>query len=220
VEEVTYLWVAQTVLNKHQRPLSARELVNYGLEDGLFPAVGLSHTPQKSMQARLSLDILNNKQSPFVRTSRGRFFLKSQLAGGEKEAATPLSVYTAERRGPVAATENVLCVPKSHYQKYLQFQGIGRIGINDPLSFLNSTSVAYLPRAIAEMRDDYKQVITYTIIQHQSKVLSFRRGLYNRAASFLRGAQCVGFGAHVNEDDHSLFSASDFGIRQNAIREI
>jgi predicted NUDIX family phosphoesterase/dephospho-CoA kinase len=220
VEEVTYLWVAETVLTKHQRPLSARELVNYGLEDGLFPAAGLSHTPQKSMQARLSLDILNNKQSPFVRTSRGRFLLKSQLANNAKEAALPLAVYTAERRGPALTTENVLCVPKSHYSKYLRFQGIGRIGINDPLSFLNSNSVTYFPRVVAEMRNDYKQVITYTIIQHQSKILSFRRGLYNRAASFLRGAQCVGFGGHVNDDDHSLFSASDFGIRQNAIREI
>lgn len=220
MDEVTYLWVAEAVLGKHQRPLSARELVNYGLEDGLFPASGLSHTPQKSMQARLSLDILHNDQSPFVRTSRGRFFLKAQLGGNGTEATPPLSVYTAERRGPVAATESVLCVPKSHYSKYLSFQGIGRVGINEPLSFLRGSAIGYLPRALAELRDDHKQVITYTIIQHQSKILSFRRGLYNRAASFLRGAQCVGFGGHVNEDDHSLFSADDFGIRQNAIREI
>lgn len=219
MEEVTYLWVAETVLKKHQRPLSARELVNYGLEDGLFPATGLSRTPQKSMQARLSLDILNNEESPFVRTSRGRFFLKSRLADTAQESE-PLRVYTAQRHVPAAATESVLCVPRSQYSKCLRFQGIGRIGINDPLSFLNARAATYLPRSIAEMRDDCKQVITYTIIQHQSKILSFRRGLYNRAASFLRGAQCIGFGGHVNEDDHSLFSASDYGIRQNAVREI
>lgn len=80
--------------------------------------------------------------------------------------------------------------------------------------------MAYLPRSVAETNDGYKQVITYTIIQYQSKILTFRRGLYNRAAKFLRGAQCVGFGGHVNENDRDLFSLDDLGIRQNAAREI
>lgn len=224
MEEVTYLWVAETVLKKHKRPLSARELVNYGLEDGLFPKTGLSHTPQKSMQARLSMDILENPQSPFVRTSKGRFFLRELLPlpgqADNADGAHSLSVYTAERRAPLAATERVLCISRSNYSKYLDFQGIGRVGINDPLSFLTRQSTTYLPRSIAETSDDYKQIITYTVIQHQSKILSFRRGLYNRAASFLRGSQCIGFGGHVSEDDHTLFSIDDLGIRHNAAREI
>jgi hypothetical protein len=220
VEDVTYLWVAETVLHNHKRPLSARELVNYGLEDGLFPATGLSHTPQKSMQARLRMDILDNPSSPFVRTRKGRFFLRALLEANPQTASYNLSVYTAERRIPLTATERVLCVPKANYSSYLNFQGIGRVGINDPLSFLTPQFTKYLPRPVAETRDDFKQVITYTVIQHQSKILSFRRGLYNRAANFLRGAQCIGFGGHVNEDDHTLFSISDLGIRQNAAREI
>jgi predicted NUDIX family phosphoesterase len=220
VEDVTYLWVAETVLSNHKRPLSARELVNYGLEDGLFPATGLSHTPQKSMQARLSMDILDNPSSPFVRTRKGRFFLRALLEASSQADSNNLSIYTAERRIPIAATEKVLCVPKAHYSSYLNFQGIDRVGINDPLSFLTPQFTKYLPRSEAETRDDFKQVITYTVIQHQSKILSFRRGLYNRAANFLRGAQCIGFGGHVNEDDHTLFSMNDLGIRQNAAREI
>lgn len=221
MEEITYLWVAETVLSKHKRPLSARELVNYGLEDGLFPATGLSHTPQKSMQARLSIDILENPNSPFVRTSRGRFFLRAYLPpiGAEDLQRPPLTIYTAERRTPAPSTEQVLCISRTNYTGSLSFQGIGRVGTNDPFSFLTKYA-AYLPRSVAETRDDYKQVITYTVIQHQSKILSFRRGLYNRAANFLRGAQCIGFGGHVNESDHSLFSFADSGIRENAAREI
>lgn len=220
MEDVTYLWVAETVLRKHKRPLNARALVNYGLEDGLFPATGLSHTPQKSMQARLSIDILNNDASIFVRTSRGRFFLRDMIPTTPETGSTALKIYTAERRVPAPSAEMVLCVPRSTYQCFLTFQGVGYIGETNPLEELPDEQIAYLPRAVAETNDAYKQIITYTVIQHQSKILSFRRGLYNRAASFLRGAQCVGFGGHVNADDRDLFSLRDLGVRQNAAREI
>lgn len=220
MEDVTYLWVAEQVLRKHGRPLNARALVNYGLEDGLFPATGLSHTPQKSMQARLSMDILNNENSTFVRTARGKFLLRDQLDSGAKGDDVELKIYTAERHVPSPSGEMVLCVPKAKYKNFLGYQGVGFIGENNPLETLGESEFVYRQRAEAELDGDMKQVITYTIIQHQSKILSFRRGLYNRAANFLRGAQCVGFGGHVNEDDQDLFSLSDHGIRRNAAREI
>ncbi|MGS1097577.1 HTH domain-containing protein [Aquamicrobium terrae] len=220
MDDVTYLWVAETVLRKHKRPLNARALVNYGLEDGLFPAAGLSHTPQKSMQARLSIDILNNKASIFVRTSRGRFFLRELLELSEDSGTSGLKIYTAERHVPTPSAEMVLAVPRPVYGQFLAYQGIGHIGVENPLEQLRDNQIEYVARAIAETDENFKQVVTYTIIQHQSKILSFRRGLYNRAASFLRGAHCVGFGGHVNEADRDLFSRFDLGVRQNAAREI
>jgi predicted NUDIX family phosphoesterase/dephospho-CoA kinase len=220
LEDVTYLWVAETVLRKHKRPLNARALVNYGLEDGLFPATGLSYTPQKSMQARLSIEILNNDASIFVRTSRGRFFLRDLMPSSLDGALSTLKVYTAERHVPRPSTEMVLCVPRQVYDGFLNFQGIGHISERNPIEQLTDEQIAFTRRAIAETDDSSKQVITYTVIQHQSRILSFRRGLYNRAANFLRGAHCVGFGGHVNENDRDLFSLSDLGIRQNAAREI
>lgn len=220
MEDVTYLWVAETVLRKHKRPLNARALVNYGLEDGLFPAAGLSHTPQKSMQARLSIDILNNEASVFVRTRRGRFFLRDLIPAGLDWDPSALTIYTAERRAPRPSTEMVLCIPSTTYKIFLGFQGIGHVGQANPIEYLTGDQIVYLERAAAETNDDYKQVVTYTVIQHQSKILSFRRGLYNRAANFLRGAQCIGFGGHVTDDDLDLFSVNDFGVRQNAAREI
>ncbi|WP_292489506.1 HTH domain-containing protein [Mesorhizobium sp.] len=219
-EDVTYLWVAETVLRKHGRPLKARALVNYGIEDGLFPATGLSRTPQKSMQARLSIDILNNTSSIFVRTSRGTFFLRDLLPSNPTDEQAELQVYTAERHAPRPSAEMVLCVPRRVCERFLDFQGIGHIGVENPLESLQDDQFEYIARVLAETDDASKQVVTYTVIQHQSKILSFRRGLYNRAANFLRGAHCVGFGGHVNEADRDLFSRYDLGIRQNAAREI
>ncbi|MCD1641920.1 HTH domain-containing protein [Aurantimonas coralicida] len=220
MEDVTYLWVAETVLRKHKRPLNARALVNYGIEDGLFPAAGLSRTPQKSMQARLSIDILNNSSSIFIRTRRGRFFLRDMLPPETDDQSAGLQVYTAERHAPRPSAEMVLCVPRKAAAQFLNFQGIGHTGEQNPLERLRADQFNYVPRVTAETDDHSKQIITYTIIQYQSKILSFRRGLYNRSANFLRGAQCVGFGGHVNENDNDLFSQTDFGIRQNAAREI
>ena len=220
MEEITYLWVAETVLRKHKRPLTARELVDYGLEDDLFPAAGLSKTPQKSMQARLSIDILHNETSLFVRTGRGRFYLRDLMAQQPLADQGELKIYQAERRSPAPTAEMVLCIPKGSYTSFLGYQGIGNQLPVNPLVGLQTNDICYVPRSIAETDDNYKQVVTYTIIQYQSRILTFRRGLYNRAAKFLRGARCVGFGGHVNEHDRDLFSLDDLGVRQNAAREI
>lgn len=219
-EEATYLWVAETLLRKHQRPMRARELVTYGLEDGLFSDKDLSRTPQKSMQARLSMDILNRgERSRFVRTSRGKFFLRELLAGSN-QTEEGLQEYVAERRIAPPAAENVLAVPRSLYDPILRFQGIGLLADTGGTNLLQSRRLDYIPRTLAETLDDYKQIVTYTIIQHKSQVLSFTRGNYSRAASFLRGARCIGFGGHVTDDDYNLFTYNDNGIRANAAREI
>lgn len=220
LDDITYLWVAETVLRKHKRPLNARALVDYGLEDGLFPKSGLSRTPQKSMQARLSVDILNNTDSIFVRTARGKFFIRELISSPENNIDFKFTVYTAERRRPQPSTEMVLCITQDVYKKFINFQGIEFVGERNPLELLNGHDFVYIPRALAETDDRYKQVVTYTIIQYQSKILSFRRGAYNRTAAFLRGSFCIGFGGHVTEDDRDLFSMHDFGIRKNASREI
>lgn len=226
-EIATYLWVAETVLRKHRRPLRARELVNYGLEDQLFSDQELSRTPQKSMQARLSMDILADPRgSRFIRTGRGQFFLRELLAdpeagGGDMAGAiAPLIEYTAIRREAPPASESVLVIHKDHYTPLLNFQGIGVGKAGNAASLLRTGLTVYMPRTHAETVDDYKQFVTYTLIQHRSKVLSFTRGNYNRAASFLRGARCLGFGGHVTDADHTLFSYSDLGVRANAAREI
>ena len=76
VDGRTYLRVAETVLAKALSPLKAREIVERGIEQGLFGDHVMGRTPEKSMQARLSIDILTRAGfSRFVRTARGRFLI-------------------------------------------------------------------------------------------------------------------------------------------------
>ena len=226
----TYLWAAELVLRKHGGPLRAREIVNYAQEQGLFSDEMHSRTPQKSMQARLSLDILSkNEESIFVRMSRGLFCLREHLADSELEnsAIDPLRFprransvpYIPPRRSPSPATEHVLAIPKSHFDKILTFQGLRRDDGTLVRALVNGP-VRYIPRTDAESTDDYKQVITYVLVTHGANVLSFRRGTFNRAAAFLRGSLCIGFGGHVADGDHTIFSLADAGVRVNAEREL
>ena len=126
-----YLRVAEVVLGSTRSPLSAREIVERGIERGLFGDHSFGRTPEKSMQARLSLDIKHLKRaSRFMRVARGRFLLRDYFDKTDNEAqqfeSRPnyLAEYIAEPRRLRLPSESVLCVPEQHFVNILTFQGI------------------------------------------------------------------------------------------------
>src|SRR5689334_7283892 len=75
-----YLAMARLILRARRVPLSARDLVQEAEKLGLMPADLGGKTQHKTMQARLSTDILfNRERSFFYRVSPGRFFLREFL---------------------------------------------------------------------------------------------------------------------------------------------
>jgi len=61
----------EVVLRKHRRPLARPEIVTYAQEQGLFSDEMYSRTPQKSMQARVSLDILTKGERSILSEQPG-----------------------------------------------------------------------------------------------------------------------------------------------------
>lgn len=222
----TYLRVAEAVLEASHSPLSAREIVERGIERGLFGDHNLSRTPEKSMQARLSLDIKRYKgSSRFMRVARGRFLLRSHQLRDEfvpsqsiSTSLNGLAEYFAEPRKLRLPSEEVLSVPERYYKEILTFQGIDN-DYDDLLPKLLAETI-YINRVEAEERNDAKQFITYVLLQCGHRLLSFRRSYLSRAAEFLRGAKCIGFGGHVSAADHNMFSGADLGIEACARREL
>lgn len=226
----SYLWAAEQVLREQGQPLRVEDIVALAQDGGLFSDEMNSRTPQKSMQARLSMEIVNNgDNSRFVRTAKGVFFLReliledadrsSSIGSLRLPKSEGLRTFRARPRGPKQTTENVLTIPSEACRETLEYQGIRELE-EDVLLKLLKSKVQHIPRTTAEKTEDYKQVITYVLVTHKDQILCFRRGRFNRAAQFLRGSLCIGIGGHVTEMDYSLFSAEDLGTRDNAAREI
>jgi len=226
--EQTYLRVAEIVLADALQPLKAREIVDRGIERGLFGDHVLSRTPEKSMQARLSTDILNKAgQSKFIRTQRGRFTLRSKLLNAEQAPDTSQpqqsvahSEYVAERRVFRIPSEEVLCVGEHAFKDVLTFQGIDTDANPILRQLLKQESISYVSRSEAELRNDAKQFITYVLVQCGQRLLFFRRSYLSRAAEFLRGSKCFGFGGHVSAADADILSLGDRGLEACARREL
>jgi predicted NUDIX family phosphoesterase len=226
--EQTYLRVAEIVLADALQPLKAREIVDRGIERGLFGDHVLSRTPEKSMQARLSTDILNRASaSKFIRTERGRFTLRSKVLNAEqpRDAAqgdTPVvhSEYVAERRVLRTPREEVLCAAEAAFKDVLTFQGIDPDTTSILRHLLDEGSISYVSRSEAEVRNDAKQFVTYVLVQCGQRLLFFRRSYLSRAAEFLRGSKCIGFGGHVSAADADILSLGDRGLEACARREL
>lgn len=226
----TYLWAAEQIIREQNRPMRVQDIIAQAQESGFFSDEMFSRTPQKSMQARLSMEIVNNgDNSTFVRTGKGVFFLRDLLTKGSATqvgdgslALKPtgeLKPYLTKPRRPRQTKENVLVIPGAACRQILDFQGLKQ-GTELHFERLIHSEVKHIARTTAEETEEFKQVITYVLVTHKKHVLSFRRGRFNRAAQFLRGSLCIGFGGHVTDEDYSLFSGEDFGIRENAVREL
>jgi predicted NUDIX family phosphoesterase/shikimate kinase len=220
-----FLRVAEAVLVAAHSPLTAREIVERGIERGLFGDHVLGRTPEKSMQARLSLNIKHLRESSrFMRVARGRFLMRSHLGDPVRdsqiigERVDAVTEYISESRKLKFPSENVLCTPERQFQQILTFQGIDS-EFDVLLPRLLSNTI-YIDRAKAEDRNDSKQFITYVIVQCGHRIMSFRRSYISRAAEFLRGAKCIGFGGHVSAADNDIFSSADCGLQTCARREL
>jgi predicted NUDIX family phosphoesterase len=226
-ESQTYLRVAETVLSKALSPLKAREIVDRGIDQGLFGDHVMSRTPEKSMQARLSIDILTRgQQSRFARTSKGRFTVRAKLANATPvpdsahEADKQSTEYLAERRVLRTPKEEVLCVKEDSFGELLTFQGIDTDPGEILTQLLQPENLEYVGRSEAETRNDAKQFVTYVLVQCGQRLLFFKRSYLSRAAEFLRGSKCIGFGGHVSAADMDMLSHSDHGLSACARREL
>jgi predicted NUDIX family phosphoesterase len=223
-EGQTYLRVAEIVLAKALTPLKAREIVDRGIEQGLFGDHVMSRTPEKSMQARLSIDILARAQSSrFARTSKGLFTLRSNLTenqGDDVDGNEGPVEYLAERRILRTPKEEVLCVGEEGFRDVLTFQGVDTDSAEVLRRLLRPKHLEYVARSEAESRDDAKQFITYVLVQCEQRLLFFKRSYLSRAAEFLRGSKCIGFGGHVSAADKDILSHADHGLSWCARREL
>ena len=75
-----YLSIALDILRQERRPLSPRSILAAAYKRGLVPEHLYGKTQHKTLQARLSEDIVARRdRGAFFRTAPGKFFLRELL---------------------------------------------------------------------------------------------------------------------------------------------
>ncbi len=209
----SYLDIAQTVLQAARRPLSAKTMIDMAYEAGVVPPHLHGRTQHKTLQARLSEDILHRREtSLFYRTEPGHFALKTFLDDPSipEEWKVP---FPARRRTRDLKRRHAIAISKSIAA------GIGKRLAN----FESVFGQAEDKGAVTSMHPDemssqgYCAVWTFSMVRRADCVLSYRIGRYRDDRDSFANRRSIGFPGALAADDVSLFSRDRLGVEDCAI---
>lgn len=212
----TYLTIAQHVLRASKRPMTAQAILNAAYRAGIVPHHLHGKTQHKTLQARLSEDILlHRSSSPFFRTEPGHFFL-SELIGDPFVPEQYKVPFPARRRTRDLRRDLTLAINLSFLNSRARLPDrgwddfISEATAEDALHFI-------MPH---DTKPDKAEVWTFTLIRRNTNVLSYRMGRYRDDRDAFANKCSVGFPGVVTSADRTLFSQSDFGVRDNSLSVI
>lgn len=205
----TYLSLAEKVLRDQRRALSASQILRLAYALGIAPAHLRGRTQHKTLQARLSEDILHQREgSRFYRTAPGRFFLREFL----DDAAIP----EAERT-PIIARRRKRDLPRPRALALNQATVDWLVGTNgastaDKLSSALEDGRYHYIRSSRHRTIDDVLVWSYVVVIKDGHVLSYRSGSYREDRDCFHNKRMLGFYSPIAESDLDLFDQADHGI--------
>jgi len=211
----SYLDLARRVLLVERRPLSAKNILETAIRaDGLPPHL-YGRTPHKTLQARLSEDILNRRsRSQFFRTDAGKFFLREFL----NDPRIPEEMkceYPAPRRSLQLENRSVLSVSRDNWKrkfddKLLVKADIFRENIGEEdLEYIEVESLA--------KQDVFLPILSFVLVHRERSVLSYMIGRLRSASDPLKRPRSIGFGGYVLEDHRDITYDAFFGVLESGI---
>jgi predicted NUDIX family phosphoesterase len=185
-----FLKAAYGALSNINEPLSAREITEIALRQGLLQTNGL--TPWQTMKSKLSTNILRlGDQSQFMRTEKGRFALR--------EWKDRLEEHIADRYQKALFDEDIVVFPATSLQRYVPTVGIHRNGFNQDALLEECRPIR---RSVAEADLSVIQLVSVFIVHHGNRYLTYKR-TRRLPESRLHGYYSIAFGGHLNPDDIS-----------------
>lgn len=209
----SYLQVAEAVLKSTRRPMSARAILDVAYKAGVVPTHLYGKTQEKTLQARLSEDILHHREtSVFYRTEPGQFFLVEFLHDPEIPREWKAK-FPARRRSRDLKRDNTLAIKRSFLEKFCR-------GSSDFDDFFRSADLA---GALAYLHPDemskkgYCSTWTFSMVFRDDSVLAYRVGRYRDNRDAFANKRSIGFPGALAVDDISLFSRDRLGAEDCAI---
>lgn len=208
----SYLQIAQTVLKSARRPMGAKAILDVAYKAGVVPNHLYGKTQQKTLQARLSEEILHHREtSLFYRTEPGQFFLTEFLDIDDipDEWKKP---FPARRRTRDLTKDNTLAVKQAFLARWRQ-------------SCANATAffrAAEAEDAIAYMHPDevkcrgYCSTWTFAMVVKNDCTLAYRVGRYRDDRDHFAKRRSIGFPSPLTFQDVTLFSRDHLGAEDSA----
>jgi hypothetical protein len=204
----SYLVMAKRVLERARRPMTPRQILRDAYLNHLVPDHLYGATQHKTLQARLSENIIAFRDhAPFFRTAPGRFFVRSLL----DDESIP-----AEYRTPIVARRRIRDLKR---KEVLAVRRAGLPASTQPgellpawlFSSVEERHVTYIPdlgsRDLAEV-----SVWAFVVVLRDDSVLTFRQGHYREGRDSFFNRRSVGFYTPIIKADWDLFSQADHGI--------
>lgn len=196
-QDLSFLDAAEQVLLRAQAPLRPSEIVERAVAWGLLTSSGL--TPQQTMKAKLSTDVLDRKlASRFMRTDPNTFGLR---------AWTHISEYMADRFQKALLDEDIVVFDAGILRAFFPDDGITQLDSQQGWDLVTQTYP--MQRTEAEATYDVIQLVSQFLVVHHGKIATHKRTRRLPEAR-LHGVHSLLFGGHLNPDDIApLFSPFD-----------
>jgi len=208
-----YLEIARKVLREARQPLSARQILKSAYQLQIVPRDLYGRTQHKTLQARLSTDILKRRsRSDFCRSGPGRFFLRSLICDRTVPTRYRLE-YTAPLRAAQLGRFDVLAFPRKELA-CLASRDRSHVSVDD----LMSRSWRYT--RMEDLRRDARLLpfrFLVVVVDDGRVVLSHR---HPRGDGDLAGQVALGVKGVVRREDRSLFSLDEAGLAEAAVRTL
>lgn len=211
----SYLDIAHQVLSAARRPMSAKAILAAAHRAELVPLHLRGRTQVKTLQARLSEDILYRRSaSRFFRTEPGQYFL-CELISDPTIPEKFKERFPARRR-----TRDLQTTWPLAFEEWFVKQRI-RTAEHAPVDELLKEASAlnafkYLEKT-AKSDETLTTVWTFSLVRRGTQLLSYRVGRYRDDREAFANKRSIGFPGAMTESDWTLFSKDDFGIRENAM---
>lgn len=209
----SYLEIAEKVLHAQRRPLSARAILRLAFSHNYVPHHLHGQTQHKTLQARLSEDILSRgDRSAFFRTEPGRFFLR-QFMYDESIPSKYRQEMTAPRRRRSLFKGAALTIKHPDDKRLdetdeLTFDVLQKILADGGAKYVRSF----------KKHSDTMLVMGCAVIVRDGRILSYRVGSYRSLSGCDEEKRSVNFTTLISNLDPDLFSTDEFGIVDASVR--
>jgi hypothetical protein len=213
----SYLAIAQAILREERRPLTARSILRLAYQRDLISSHLFGQTQHKTLQARLSEDILHRRErSSFFRTEPGKFFLR-EFMGDPTLPPSFRKEIRAHRR-----TRDLLRGPALAFSKAVLRQLVDRGAVCEDVDILASIPRKFDSHYVEPkvVPDDLCILWSVAAVRKDRSVLTYRTGRYRDNRDSFAQKRSLCFATLVKEDDRSLFDQDSMGITVAALTAV